>query len=139
MCSSDLTVYTFSLILAVFLTGLGLGSTGGAALARRIRRPAVAFGWAQLASVAAMFWAADALANVVPYWPGQATTGADIWSVFRLDAVREQGTGDEGVRVPAWSTSLDVDWRRWFVRGAVDPHVNYRPDRQVRIAGGVRF
>jgi spermidine synthase len=82
------TVYTFSLILAVFLTGLGLGSTGGAALARRIRRPAVAFGWAQLASVAAMFWAADALANVVPYWPGQATTGADIWSVFRLDAVR---------------------------------------------------
>ncbi|MFN7914005.1 MAG: fused MFS/spermidine synthase [Vicinamibacterales bacterium] len=82
------TVYTFSLILAVFLTGLGIGSTAGAALARRIRRPAVAFGWAQLAAVGAMFWSADALARVVPFWPGQATTGADIWAVFRLDAVR---------------------------------------------------
>lgn len=82
------TVYTFSLILAVFLTGLGIGSTGGAALARRIRRPDVAFGWAQFAAVGAMFWSAHTLAYVVPFWPGQATTGADIWSVFRLDAVR---------------------------------------------------
>ncbi|MGE3176091.1 MAG: spermidine synthase [Vicinamibacterales bacterium] len=82
------TVYTFSLILAVFLTGLGIGSTAGAALARRVRQPAVAFAWCQFASVAAMFWAADALARVVPFWPGQAVSGADIWAVFRVDAVR---------------------------------------------------
>ncbi|MGE3957494.1 MAG: fused MFS/spermidine synthase [Vicinamibacterales bacterium] len=82
------TVYTFSLILAVFLTGLGIGSAAGAALARHLRRPAVAFAWCQFASVAAMFWAADALARVVPFWPGQAVSGTDIWAVFRVDAVR---------------------------------------------------
>lgn len=82
------TVYTFSLILAVFLFGLGLGSSLGAAAARRLRRPAVALGWCQFAAAAGMAWSAYALANVVPFWPGQATTGADIWSVFRLDALR---------------------------------------------------
>ena len=34
------TVYTFSLILAVFLLGLGIGSSLGSALAGRIARPA---------------------------------------------------------------------------------------------------
>lgn len=82
------TVYTFSLILAVFLFGLGIGSSAGASAARRLRRPATALGWCQFAAAAGMAWSAYALANVVPFWPGQATTGADIWSVFRLDALR---------------------------------------------------
>ena len=56
-----------------------------------------------------------------------------------LDVVNEHGNGEGGLVVRAWSTSLDVDWRRWFVRVADDPHVNYTADRQVRIAGGVRF
>jgi len=58
---------------------------------------------------------------------------------FTLDVVNEHGTGEGGLVVRAWSTSLDADWRRWFVRVASDPHVNYTADRQVRIAGGVRF
>lgn len=60
------------------------------------------------------------------------------WRVT-VDAVRERGMGDEGVRIRSWAASLDVDWRAWFVRVAEDPHVNYTPDRQLRIAGGVRF
>jgi hypothetical protein len=56
-----------------------------------------------------------------------------------FDVVRERGEGDGGVRVRGWSTSADVDWRRWFVRVAEDPHVNYTADRQIRLAGGVRF
>jgi len=56
-----------------------------------------------------------------------------------LDIVREHGEGDEGLMVHSWSTSIDVNWRRWFVRVADDPHVNYRPDRQVRVATGFRF
>jgi hypothetical protein len=60
------------------------------------------------------------------------------WRVT-VDAVREDGEGDEGLTVRAWSLSLDVDWRRWFVRAASDPHVNYTADRQVRVAGGLRF
>jgi len=58
---------------------------------------------------------------------------------FTLDVVHEQGTGEGDIEVHAWSTSLDVDWRRWFVRVADDPHVNYTADRQFRLAGGVRF
>ena len=38
------TVYTFSVILAVFLVGLGIGSSIGALLARSIARPRVALG-----------------------------------------------------------------------------------------------
>jgi hypothetical protein len=56
-----------------------------------------------------------------------------------LDLVHEHGHGDEGLIVKAWASSVDVDWRRWFVRVARDPHVNYTPDRQVRVAAGLRF
>ena len=42
------TVYTFSLILAVFLLGLGIGSTVGAAMARERASPRRALGWCQL-------------------------------------------------------------------------------------------
>jgi hypothetical protein len=56
-----------------------------------------------------------------------------------LDVVREHGDGDQGLVVRAWAASVDVEWRRWFVRVAEDPHVNYTPDRQLRIAGGVKF
>jgi|SRR5580765_7070581 len=56
-----------------------------------------------------------------------------------VDVVREHGDGDDGLVVRSWAPSADVDWRRWFVRVSVDPHVNYRPDHQVRVAGGVRF
>ena len=41
------TVYTFSLILAVFLLGLGLGSSVGSALSRTIPRPRLALAWAR--------------------------------------------------------------------------------------------
>jgi hypothetical protein len=60
---------------------------------------------------------------------------------WRLTAevVNEHGTGDDGLVVNAWVKSVDVDWSRWFVRVAVDPHVNYTPDHQVRIAAGARF
>ena len=56
-----------------------------------------------------------------------------------LDVVNEHGRGDEEALINSWSTSVDVDWSRWFVRVAHDPHVNYTPDRQWRVAAGVRF
>ena len=56
-----------------------------------------------------------------------------------VDAVHEHGSGDEGVLVSGWAASIDLDWRVWFVKVAHDPHVNYTPDRQWRIAAGVRF
>src|SRR5262245_39213492 len=62
----------------------------------------------------------------------------DTWRLT-IDAVNERGRGDEGVEIRSWSASVDVDWRQWFVRVAEDPHVNYTPDRQIRVAGGLRF
>src|SRR4051812_10563753 len=42
------STYTFSIILAVFLIGLGIGSGMGSLLAKTIDNPRVAFGWCQL-------------------------------------------------------------------------------------------
>ncbi|HEX5272660.1 MAG TPA: hypothetical protein VFW33_19320, partial [Gemmataceae bacterium] len=50
------TVYTFSLILAVFLIGLGAGSAAGARLARGSLSPRVALGACQLLLAAAVAW-----------------------------------------------------------------------------------
>jgi hypothetical protein len=56
-----------------------------------------------------------------------------------IDVVHEHGRGDDGLKVNNASASIDMDWRRWFVRVARDPHVNYTQDRQVRVAAGFRF
>ena len=49
------TVYTFSLILAAFLIGLGLGSGAGSFLARSIPNPRVARSPNQAAAVVSFF------------------------------------------------------------------------------------
>jgi spermidine synthase len=63
------TVYTFSLVLAVFLIGLGVGSTAGSALSHQLKRPRVALAWCQVLLCAAMGWAAFMLTESLPYWP----------------------------------------------------------------------
>ena len=66
------TTYTFSLILAVFLAGLGIGSSVGAALARTLDRPRVALAWCQLSLCAAMAWTAYILTESLPVLAGQS-------------------------------------------------------------------
>jgi spermidine synthase len=63
------TVYTFALILAVFLLGLGIGSTAGAAFSRRSADPGRALGWAQLLIGLAMVWAGYLLMASFPFEP----------------------------------------------------------------------
>jgi spermidine synthase len=82
------TTYTFSLILAVFLVGLGVGSTAGAAMAGRLARPRLALGWAQLLICAALAWAAYMLNESLPYWPVNPAISSDPWFNFQLDFVR---------------------------------------------------
>jgi spermidine synthase len=85
------TVYTFSLILAVFLFGLGIGSSLGAAIARTSTRPRVALGWCQMLLCFALGWSAYMLTSSLPYWPinPSINTGpAGIWFNFQLDIVR---------------------------------------------------
>ena len=82
------TVYTFSLILAAFLFGLGIGTSFGSFLARSTTKPRLALGWCQLLLCAAMAWAAFALLKSLPWWPVQVTLVANPWLTVQLDAVR---------------------------------------------------
>ena len=81
------TVYTFSLILAVFLLALGVGSSLGAVLSRRVQRPAVALGWCQCLVVASVAWSAYLLSDVLPYWSDASRAGS-IWTIFAIDLGR---------------------------------------------------
>lgn len=82
------TVYTFSIILAVFLLGIGLGSGVGAALARQLRRPRLALGACQMLIAATAAWAAFAITSSLPYWPVNASLAENPWFNFQLDLVR---------------------------------------------------
>jgi spermidine synthase len=82
------TVYTFSLILAVFLFGLGIGSSLGSALGRASARPRVVFGWFQMLLCAAIAWSAYMLTESMPYWPINPSLTTDPWFNFQLDVVR---------------------------------------------------
>jgi len=82
------TVYAFSLILAVFLMGLGIGSSVGSALGRNIKSPRMALGFCQFLLCAAMAWASYVLTNSLPYWPIDVTLSSDPWIKLQLDMVR---------------------------------------------------
>jgi spermidine synthase len=81
------SVYTFSIILAVFLIGLGFGSSAGSLLSRGAR-PRAALGWCQLALTAAIAWTAYMLAQSLPYWPINPMLSPSPWITFQLDLLR---------------------------------------------------
>jgi spermidine synthase len=82
------TVYTFSIILAVFLTGLGLGSALGAAIGRDAARPRVALAWCQFLLVGAIAWAAYTTAQSLPHWPSTSSVSGSAGAKFQFDLVR---------------------------------------------------
>ena len=82
------TVYTFSLILAVFLIGLGIGSSLGAFLARRAASARVALGACQWLLTAAIAWTAVMISESLPYWPIVPGLSPSPWYTFQLDLVR---------------------------------------------------
>jgi spermidine synthase len=82
------TVYTFSIILAVFLIGLGIGSSLGSIVARTVTRPRLLFGWCQVLVVGAIAWTAYMLSNSLPYWPINLTLSTNIRYNFHLDLAR---------------------------------------------------
>ena len=82
------TVYTFSIILAVFLAGLGLGSSAGSYLSRSTVRPWIALGWCQILLVGAVAWTACTIAQSLPYWPINPGLSRNPWLCFQLDLAR---------------------------------------------------
>jgi spermidine synthase len=82
------TAYTFSMILAVFLTGLGIGSSLGSALARGAANPRIALGWCQVGICAALAWAAYSTGSSLPFWPINPSISTSLSFTFQLDLMR---------------------------------------------------
>ncbi|MCB9881754.1 MAG: fused MFS/spermidine synthase [Planctomycetes bacterium] len=82
------TVYTFSIILAVFLLGLGIGSGFGSFLARDLRQPRRALGLCQLLAALAVAWSAYNLSDGIARWPIDPTWASGPWVVFQMDLMR---------------------------------------------------
>jgi len=86
------TVYTFSIILAVFLFGLWAGSGAGSFLARRLERvsgqPQLALAGCQILLAAAIAWTAFTLTYILPYWPVDPWLSTSPWFTFDLDIAR---------------------------------------------------
>jgi spermidine synthase len=82
------TVYTFSIILAVFLLGLWAGSSAGSSLVRRIERPRLALAACQILLAAALAWTGYTMAHSLPYWPVDPWLSLNPWFNFELDLVR---------------------------------------------------
>jgi spermidine synthase len=85
------SVYTFSLILAVFMAGLGIGGLAGTALSRRVRA-ANALGLIQALLAGAIAFGAYAIVNVLPYWQPTALFLPHVRAtpslMFTYDALR---------------------------------------------------
>ena len=82
------SVYTFSMILAVFLTGLGIGSATAAWLARIIVSPRRALAWCQALLIPAIAWAAAVIYLALPNWPVNPSLAPSAWFALQMDLTR---------------------------------------------------
>ena len=82
------TVYTFSIIAAVFLSGLGIGSAAGTWAARQTRRPGVVLAVCQMGVMLAVAWAAALMSRAFPYWPIDPALATGPWFNFQIDVLR---------------------------------------------------
>jgi spermidine synthase len=85
------TVYVFSIILAVFLAGLAIGSAAASSLLRGLRGASSArllFGWCQFLLTLAIAWTAYMIADALPYLPINPLISTSPWYMFQLDMMR---------------------------------------------------
>lgn len=82
------TVYTFSIILAVFLVGLWGGSTAGSYVARRVGNPRMALAVTQILLAVTIAFTAWTLAYALPNWPVDPWLSTNPWFNFDLDVAR---------------------------------------------------
>ena len=78
------TVYTFSIILAVFLLGLAIGGSTGGLLSRGFARPRALFASCQMLLAIAIAWTAHAAVKSLPHSP---VYGSSPWHRFLPDLV----------------------------------------------------
>ena len=82
------TTYTFSLILAGFLLGIGIGASIGSMIARSTANARTALGWCQALLIVGIAWAAYSLTQMLPYWPVNPGLASTVRYQFELDLVR---------------------------------------------------
>ncbi|MDB5343683.1 MAG: Spermine synthase [Schlesneria sp.] len=82
------TAYTFSIVLAVFLLGLGIGSSVGAMLGRRISSPGRALAACQLLLLLAIPYSAFVIGSVLPRWLAWHPADQSAWLRISLDVAR---------------------------------------------------
>ncbi len=89
------TVYVFSIILAVFLGGMAVGSTACSWLiepepgaGRGAEWARAALGWCQVLLLLAIAWAGWIVTDSMPYWPINPFLASSPWFTFQIDAVR---------------------------------------------------
>ena len=82
------TTYTFSLILAAFLIGLGIGSSIGSIVSRTLVNARAALGICQLLLTGTIAWAAYSMTTLLPYWPIDPGLAITPSYIFQIDLVR---------------------------------------------------
>ena len=82
------TTYAFSIILAVFLIGLGIGSVIGSAITRSASNARATLGWVQLLLAFTTAYGAWMVAQQVPYWPVNPSLAPSAWFNFQVDLAR---------------------------------------------------
>lgn len=100
------TVYTFSLILAAILLGLGVGSAAGSYAARHMENPRTALGVCQFLLILTFGWAAFSLTRSLPYWPINPAISSSPWYTFQLDFARAVWTVLPGALL--WGASFPL-------------------------------
>lgn len=77
------TVYVFAIILAVFLTGLALGTAGGSWLLRKVN-PRNALGWCQILLTLGFAWTAYNIVHMA-FWNDDVLTTQNGWLMYFMD------------------------------------------------------
>ena len=81
------TVYVFSIILAVFLIGLGFGAWAGSAIGKRFNGRN-ALGWSQVLAAVGLAWTAYQFSSALPYWPMNPLQSTTFMVTVQSDFVR---------------------------------------------------
>jgi spermidine synthase len=82
------TVYTFSIILAVFLLCLGIGSHIGSFLSRKTKHPREILGWCQILLAASISWTAIMAVKILPHMTINQASSGNVWKTFAFDLGR---------------------------------------------------
>ena len=82
------STYTFSMILAVFLTGLGIGSTAGSWVGRVVASPSRVLAWCQGLLMVGIAWGAAVIYKALPNWPINPSLAPSAWFALQMDLAR---------------------------------------------------